>query len=138
MSFVRWGFPCSAARGPTSPSKEDDLAVAIARPVGERRYGGGMSYAGESSIEARVRAVTADFGRRQTRLFITFALIEGPVLLLLAVAIYGFELIDPEVGIWFIVAVAVVGGFLMSALLMRLMQARVRAIAQAKGENPLF
>lgn len=97
-----------------------------------------MSYAGESSIEARVRAVTADFGRRQTRLFVTFALIEGPVLLLLAVAIYGFELIDPEIGIWFIVAVAVIGGFLMSMLLMRLVQERARAVAQAKGENPLF
>lgn len=97
-----------------------------------------MSYASESSIEARVRAVNADFGRRQTRLFVTFALIEGPVLLLLVVAIYGFELIDPEIGIWFIVAVAVVGGFLLSTLLVRLVQARVRAVAQAKGENPLF
>ena len=97
-----------------------------------------MSYAGESSIESRVRAVNADFGRRQTRLFVTFALIEGPVLLLLVVAVYGFELIDPEIGIWFIVAVAVVGGFLLSTLLVRLVQARVRAVAQAKGENPLF
>lgn len=75
---------------------------------------------------------------RQTRLFVTFALIEGPVLVLLAIAIYGVELIDPEIGIWIIVAVAVVGGFLMTMLLMRLMQARVRAVAQAKGENPLF
>ncbi|WP_312168094.1 hypothetical protein [Microbacterium sp.] len=97
-----------------------------------------MSYAGESSIDARVRAVEKEYMSRQTRLFITFALIEGPVLLLLAVAIYGFELIDPEIGIWFIVAVAVVGGFLMSMLLMRLIQGRVRAVAQAKGENPLF
>lgn len=97
-----------------------------------------MSYAGESSIDARVRAVEKEYMSRQTRLFITFALIEGPVLLLLAVAIYGFELIDPEIGIWFIVAVAVVGGFLMSMLLMRLIQARARAVAQAKGENPLF
>ena len=97
-----------------------------------------MSYAGESSIDARVRAVNADFGRRQTRLFVSFALIEGPVLLLLAVAIYGFEVIDPEIGIWVIVAVALVGGFLLSMLLVRLMQARVRAIAHARGENPLF
>lgn len=97
-----------------------------------------MSHAGESSIDARVRAVEKEYMSRQTRLFITFALIEGPVLVLLAVAIYGFELIDPEIGIWFIVAVAVVGGFLMSMLLMRLMQGRVRAVAQAKGENPLF
>jgi nitrate reductase NapE component len=97
-----------------------------------------MSYAGDSSIDARVRAVEKEYMSRQTRLFITFALIEGPVLVLLAVAIYGFELIDPEIGIWLIVAVAVIGGFLMSMLLMRLMQARVRAVAQAKGENPLF
>lgn len=97
-----------------------------------------MSHAGESSIDARVRAVEKEYMSRQTRLFVTFALIEGPVLLLLAVAIYGFELIDPEIGIWFIVAVAVVGGFLMSMLLMRLIQARVRAVAHAKGENPLF
>lgn len=97
-----------------------------------------MSHAGESSIDARVRAVEKEYMSRQTRLFVTFALIEGPILLLLAVAIYGFELIDPEIGIWFIVAVAVVGGFLMSMLLMRLIQARVRAVAHAKGENPLF
>ena len=97
-----------------------------------------MSHAGESSIDARVRAVEREYMSRQTRLFVRFALIEGPVLLLLAVAIYGFELIDPEIGIWFIVAVAVVGGFLMSMLLMRLIQARVRAVAHAKGENPLF
>ncbi|WP_314427951.1 hypothetical protein [uncultured Microbacterium sp.] len=97
-----------------------------------------MSYAGESSIDARVRAVQKEYMSRQTRLFVTFALIEGPVLVLLAIAIYGVELIDPEIGIWIIVAVAVVGGFLMTMLLMRLMQARVRAVAQAKGENPLF
>ncbi|NKF32072.1 hypothetical protein HER21_37215, partial [Pseudomonas sp. BGM005] len=89
-------------------------------------------------IDARVRAVEKEYMSRQTRLFIAFALIEGPVLVLLAVAIYGFELIDPEIGIWFIVAVAVIGGFLMSMLLMRLVQGRVRAVAQAKGENPLF
>jgi hypothetical protein len=46
--------------------------------------------------------------------------------------------IDPDVGVWLLVAVAVVGGFLMSALLVRQMQARTQAVAQAKGENPLF
>ena len=35
-------------------------------------------------------------------------------------------------------AVAVIGGFLLSMFLVRLMQARTRGIAQAKGENPLF
>jgi hypothetical protein len=97
-----------------------------------------MTSADDSSIDARVRAVVLDYGRRQTRLFVRFALIEGAVLAVLVAVIYGFELIDPEVGIWYLVAVAVVGGFLLSTLLLRLIQARTRAIAQAKGENPLF
>ncbi|WP_136054510.1 hypothetical protein [Microbacterium sp. K24] len=97
-----------------------------------------MTSADDSSIDARVRAVVLDYGRRQTRLFVRFALIEGAVLAVLVAVIYGFELIDPEEGIWYLVAVAVVGGFLLSTLLLRLIQARTRAIAQAKGENPLF
>lgn len=96
-----------------------------------------MSYSGDS-IDARVQAVEAHFRARQTRLFLGFALVEGPVLLILAVAIFGFEVIDPDLGIWLLVAVALVGGFLMSALLVRQMQARTQAVAQAKGENPLF
>jgi NhaP-type Na+/H+ or K+/H+ antiporter len=97
-----------------------------------------MTYAGDSSIDARVREVVADYGRRQTRLFLTFALVEGVVLAALVAIVYGLQLIDPEIGIWYIVAVALAGGFLLSMLLLRLMQARTRAIAQAKGENPLF
>lgn len=97
-----------------------------------------MTYAGDSSIDARVREVILDFGRRQTRLFLTFALVEGVVLLVLVALIYGFGVIDPEVGIWYLVAVALVGGSLLSMFLVRLMQARTQAIAQAKGENPLF
>ena len=97
-----------------------------------------MTYAGDSSIDARVRAVVDDYGRRQTRLFVTFALVEGVVLAILVAVIYGFELIDPEIGIWFIVVAALIGGFLLSMFLVRLIQARTRAIAQAKGENPLF
>lgn len=97
-----------------------------------------MTYAGDSSIDARVRAVVADYARRQTRLFLTFALVEGAVLAVLVAVVYGFELIDPDVGIWYIVAAALIGGFLLSTLLVRMMQARTRDIAQAKGENPLF
>lgn len=97
-----------------------------------------MTYAGDPSIDARVREVVADYGRRQTRLFLAFALIEGVVLAALAIVIYGFALIEPEIGIWFIVAVAAIGGFLLSMALVRMIQARTRAIAQAKGENPLF
>ena len=97
-----------------------------------------MTYAGDSSIDARVQAVIADYGRRQTRLFVTFALVEGAVLAVLVAVIYGFELIDPEIGIWFIVVTALIGGFLLSMFLVRMVQGRAKAIAQAKGENPLF
>lgn len=99
---------------------------------------GHMTYAGDSSIDARIREVSADYARRQTKLFITFALVEGVVLAVLVAIIYVFELIDPEIGIWYLLAVALIGGVLLSTFLMRLVQARTRAIAQAKGENPLF
>ena len=97
-----------------------------------------MSYPGESTVEARVRAVEDDFRRRQSRLFVTFALIEAPVFVVLAVVVYGLELVDPEIGVWFLVAAAVLGGGILSFLLMKHMKDRTTAIAHARGENPLF
>jgi hypothetical protein len=97
-----------------------------------------MSTAGDSSINARVDAVNKEYLARQTRLFVTFALIEGPLLLIGAVLIYGLEIVDPEVGVWFLVAVALIGGAVLSMLLLRLIQGRAQAVAQARGENPLF
>lgn len=97
-----------------------------------------MSNAGDSSIDARVNAVNKEYLSRQTRLFVTFALIEGPLLLIGAVLIYGLEIVDPEVGVWFLVAVALVGGAVLSMLLLRLIQGRAQAVAQSRGENPLF
>lgn len=97
-----------------------------------------MSYPGESTVEARVRAVEEDFRRRQSRLFLTFALIEAPVFVVLAVVVYGLELVDPEIGVWLLVAAAVLGGGILSFLLMKHMKDRTTAIAQARGENPLF
>lgn len=97
-----------------------------------------MTYAGDSSIDARVRAVEEDYRRRQSRLFITFALIELPVLVILAVLVYGLEVVDPEIGVWFLAGAAFLGGSALSMLLLRHIQGRTRAIAQARGENPLF
>jgi len=72
---------------------------------------GGMSFTGDSSIAARVAAVHRDYTARQTRLFVRFALIEGAILLLGAVLIFGLQVVDPDIGVWFLVAVAVIGGF---------------------------
>lgn len=97
-----------------------------------------MSYTGDSSIAARVAAVHKDYMARQTRLFVRFALIEGAILLLGAVLIFGLQVVDPDIGVWFLVAVAVIGGVVLSMLLLRLIQGRTKAVAQARGENPLF
>lgn len=121
----------------TTPGRSPAASDLTAQP-GATRYPGRMTYPGESTVDARVRAVIADFTRRQNRLFVTFALIEGIVLAVLVAIVYGFALVDPEIGIWYIVAVAMIGGIILSTSLMRLMRARMRAIAQAKGENPLF
>ena len=97
-----------------------------------------MSYPGESSVDGRVRAVEKEYAARQTRMFVLFALIEGIVLLVGVGLVYGLEVVDPELGVLLLLGVAVIGGSALSMLLMRHMQARHRAVAQARGENPLF
>lgn len=97
-----------------------------------------MSYAGESSIQARVREVEKEYAARQTKLFTRFALIEGAVLLVAILAVYVLRIVDAEVGLWVLVGIAAAGGLVLSMLLMQLVQGRSRAVAQAKGENPLF
>ena len=96
-----------------------------------------MSNTGDS-IESRVAAVEKEYTARQAKLFVRFAMAEAALLVAAVLIVYVFRLVDPEVGIWILVAIAAIGGFALSALLMRHMQARTRAIAQAKGENPLF
>ncbi|MBO0980284.1 hypothetical protein [Microbacterium sp. SD291] len=97
-----------------------------------------MSYPGESSVDARVRAVEDDCRRRLSRLFVMFATVEAVVLVVLVAAVFVLELVDPEIGVWFIVAAAVVGASILSVLLMKHMRDRTTAVAQARGENPLF
>jgi len=96
-----------------------------------------MSNTGDS-IESRVAAVEKEYAARQSRLFLRFAMVEGALLLIAVLVVYVFEVVDPDVGVWILVAIAAIGGFGLSALIMRHMQARTRAIAQARGENPLF
>lgn len=97
-----------------------------------------MTYAGDSSIDARVQAVDQDYRRRMSRLFVVFASIEGPVLVLLIVLIFGVGIVDAETGTWIILGAAVVSGGILSMLLLRHVRSRAQAVAQARGENPLF
>jgi len=78
-----------------------------------------MSYSlnGESE-QKRVDDARAAQQRRLNRFIITFGGIEIGLLVIAAVIVFGFELIDPEVGIWVLVAIAAVGGFVMSGFLL--------------------
>lgn len=97
-----------------------------------------MSYTGDSSVGGRVRDVEKDYAQRQTRLFRNFALAEGSVLLIVVVVVYVLGLVDPDVGVWVLAGVALIGGVALSTLLMRHLKNRAAALAQARGENPLF
>lgn len=96
-----------------------------------------MSSTGDS-IESRVSAVEKEYAARQSKLFVRFAMAEAAVLVIAVLVVYVFNLVDPDVGVWILVGIAAVGGFVLSALLVRHMQSRTQAIARAKGENPLF
>lgn len=98
----------------------------------------GMSLADDSSISARVTAVEKEYAARLNRTFIGFAVVEGILLALAVVVVYVLELVQPEIGMFIILGVALLGGVALSAFLMSHMRARTRAVAQARGENPLF
>lgn len=98
---------------------------------------GRVSELDDTSVAGRVRAVQQEYAAKQNRFFILFAIIEGGLLALLGVLIYGVEVIDPDVGLWILLGVAAVGGFTMMALLMRLLTQRNAAVDQARGVTPL-
>lgn len=85
------------------------------------------------SKDPRVQAVLTDFGGRRARFFMTFAMIEGAVLAVAVLAVYVLDLIDPEIGIWVILAVALLGATVVTFGLMSLMRAQQRAVREAQG-----
>lgn len=55
--------------------------------------------------------------QERSRFFLRFAVIEGAVLLIAVVAIYVLELIDPALGIWVLIGLAMVAGTILSVFL---------------------
>ena len=72
---------------------------------------------GISSVEPPAEELRRVQKQRQ-RFLIGFAVIEGIILAIAMVIVFGLELIDPAVGIWVIVAIALLGGGVLSAYLM--------------------
>lgn len=60
------------------------------------------------------------------RFFVTFAVIEGLLLAAGIAVIYLFELVDPDQGIWILVAIAAIGGFFMSAYVVSITRRHAR------------
>ena len=72
--------------------------------------------------DPRVVALRREQQKRQSRFFLWFALIEGAVLLAAVILVYGFEIVDPDQGIWLLVAIAVIGGIVLSSSLLSMMR----------------
>lgn len=77
-----------------------------------------MSYSlNSSSNDPRVDELQRRHRQRQSRFIMVFALIEGLVIVAALLAVYVLRLVDPDMGIWILVAIAVIGGGILSASL---------------------
>lgn len=78
--------------------------------------------------DPRVVALRREQQRGQTRFLVGFAITEGILLLAAAALVYGFEIVDPEQGIWILVVIAVIGGLVLSLSLMSMMRRNTQAL----------
>lgn len=93
-----------------------------------------MSYSlNGSSNDDRVQALKREHQQRQTRFFITFALIEGLALAAAVVIVYVLELVDPEQGVWLLVGIAVIGGLVLSMGLLSMVRRHAREMDDVTG-----
>lgn len=71
-----------------------------------------MSFGGNTaSVDPRVVELRHAFQQGMTRFFMGFAVTEGIVLAAAVVVIWVLRLIDPGVGVYIVLGIAVVGGF---------------------------
>jgi len=84
------------------------------------------------STEAQVRRISDEFARKRARMFVTFACVEGPVLAA-AVVVYVLKLVDPDTGMWIMVALALLGALVLGTMIIRQTQAQQQAIRDVGG-----
>jgi hypothetical protein len=93
-----------------------------------------MTYSlNSSSNDPRVDDLRRQHQKQLSRFFVTFALIEGVLLIAAAIAVYGLELIDPAQGIWILVGIAALGGFVMSGVLLSLTRRHTQEMRDITG-----
>ena len=86
-----------------------------------------------SSNDPRIQELKHQHQRRQTRLLVTIALVEGIALAAAAIAVYVLGLVDPNQGIWILIGIAAVGAFVMSTNLMSMIRRHAREIRDLTG-----
>lgn len=85
------------------------------------------------STEAQVRRISDEFARKRARMFVTFACIEGLVLAVAVVAVYVLKLVDPDTGMWIMVALALLAALVLGTMIIRQTQAQQQAIRDVGG-----
>ncbi len=85
------------------------------------------------STEAQVRRISEEFARKRSRMFVAFACIEGAMLAGAVIVVYVLKLVEPDVGVWILVALALVGSLVLSTMIIQQIKAQQQAIRDAGG-----
>ncbi|OZB80726.1 MAG: hypothetical protein B7X41_15080 [Microbacterium sp. 14-71-5] len=85
------------------------------------------------STEAQVRRISEESARKRSRMFVAFACIEGAMLAGAVIVVFVLKLVDPNVGVWILVALALVGSLVLSTMIIQQIRAQQQAIRDAGG-----
>ncbi|MGM7670618.1 hypothetical protein [Microbacterium sp. A93] len=93
-----------------------------------------MSYSlNGSSKDPRVDALREQHRQRQNRLFITFALVEGLLVVAAVLVIFVLGIVDVDQGIWILVAIAAIGGLVLSFSLLTMVRRHAHEMRELTG-----
>ena len=87
-----------------------------------------------SPASTRVEELRRTQQKRQQRALIGFAVAEGFVLAIAVIVVYVLQLVEPVVGVWLLVAIALVGGGLLSTYLVTSMRRNQRELTALPGD----
>lgn len=73
--------------------------------------------------------------RARMRFFLRFALTEGAVLAILIVLMYAVGIIDPDIGLYLLIGVALVGGLVLSVVLTRQMKRQQEIAVESEARR---
>ncbi|GAA1308190.1 hypothetical protein [Brachybacterium tyrofermentans] len=78
-----------------------------------------MSHSSDTDpSDARARELSRQRQEQMSRFFVAFAVVEGLLLAVSVIAIYVLELIDPELGVWVLIGIGVLGGTVLSTYIL--------------------